>query len=132
MYGTDPTASQYTTVTPPIGFTATDGRFFPLALTPERVEAIRDTNGMDLPRVARRGLKHLFDGGGPKALVRFAEAVYLAAGGDDDPTADGVRIGESLVSPEQFGTMLADPTNFERAGQAFVMAVAAYFKNRRG
>ena len=131
MYTTDPTAPQFTTVTPPIGFTATDGRFFPPALPPERVEAIRDTNGMDLARVARRGLKHLFDGTA-KGLVRFAEAAYIAAGGDDNPTADGVRIGESLVTPEQFGKMLADPKNFERAGKAFVMAVADYFKNRRG
>ncbi|MCE9562886.1 MAG: hypothetical protein K8U57_12650 [Planctomycetes bacterium] len=120
-FTTTPTPAPTATTSPQIGFAA-GGRWFPLAITPARIEAGR-IGGIDLARP-----QTIFNGSGPKRLMLAVQAVYLAAGGQDDE--EGVAVAGTRVSPEQFGRMMADPKTFEAAGRALILAAIEYAKQR--
>jgi hypothetical protein len=102
------------------GFAA-GGRWYPLALTRGRIEAARIA-GIDLVNVGK-----LLDNTGRKRLVLLVQAVYIAAGGQDDKQ-DGIANAGERITPEQFGRMMADPVTFEKAGKALILA-AEHFRD---
>jgi len=100
-------------------FTDTAARTWRVAFTPAAVRTIRTVLGIDLARLVKDPAKlgaALFGPAAPPELV-----VQLAA------VVCHEQREERLVSPEEFGRALTDPTTYEAAGRALFAALAAYY-----
>lgn len=120
-----PAAPTVTTAAPPIGFRDSRGCFWPMALSDARIGAALRA-GIDFVAVTKKPAT-LFDGKGNQRALRVATAIAIACGFDDDDSP-GVQINGTLVTPEQFARLLADPATFRAAIEALTLCVTDHFR----